>query len=92
MNETKNGNVVLCGFWLTRNGHLASMPLDSYFRKMVSEAKDGGKLLVRARTQESISKSKNPDKAPTHYLEFVSPESVLAFNASKPATFEAGPI
>lgn len=83
MSEYKN--IVIAGVWQTKNGHFNTMALDAKaFDKITGALETGGKFLIRKRSEESISKSANPDTTPPYYLEFVPASEVKAFEASKP--------
>lgn len=76
-NNSEYKNVLITGVWETKNGHFNTMPIDSKSYDSLTRAfEQGGKFLIRRRTQESLSKAKNPDKTPPYYLEFV-PASVV---------------
>lgn len=77
-------NVVVTGVWPTKNGHFNTMPLDAKSSETLTKAFEmGGKFLIRKRSEESMAKSPNPDKAPPYYLEFVPKSVVDEYNAQK---------
>ena len=78
----------ICGLWKTKNGHYHSMSVDQQLidkLKEVVTAGVGGKLLIRNRSAQAIADSKNPEKAPTAYLEYSSADNEAAFKANKQA-------
>lgn len=82
--DKKYNNVIITGIWPTRNGHFNTMALDARaFDKLTQVAEIGGKLLIRKRTEESISKAKNPETAAPYYLEFVPKSEVDAYKESR---------
>lgn len=79
----KKGNIIVAGLWKTRNGHFNTMTLDNRAIEALSAAEVGGKFVIRLRTEEAISKAKNPETTPVAYLEFVTKEGVKEFEQSK---------
>lgn len=92
-NNKEYKNVVITGVWETRNGHFNTMPLDAKAMEALTRAAEmGGKFLIRKRSQESMAKAKNPDKAAPFYLEFVPASEVQAYQASRPKRDGGFPI
>ena len=82
--EQREGNVILAGMWKTRNGHFHTMSLDkNNLEKILANVAEGGRLLLRLRTEESIARAQNPEKAPVAYLEFITKEQDEQFKSRK---------
>lgn len=83
-NNTDYKNVMVTGIWETKNGHFSSMPIDAKAYDTLTRAlEQGGKFFIRKRSEESLAKSKNPEKAPKFYLEFMPSSVVKDFEASR---------
>ncbi len=90
--KQENRTIIVAGLWETRNGHFQSMPVDAKGYDILTRVfENGGKFLIRRRTEEAISRSANPQNAPVAYLEFVPKDAVEAFKAQK-FTNTKGPL
>ncbi len=80
-NKSEYKNVLIAGVWENQNGHLTTMPLDAKGLDALHNAlEQGGKFLIRKRSQEQRSKAKNPETTPHYFLEFVPKEEVEAYS------------
>lgn len=80
----KKYNTTVIALWTTRNGHLWSMDVDAKAYDQVTRAMDDGfkpgcRFIIKTLSEDSRSKFKDPEKAPTHFLEIISPESLEEF-------------
>lgn len=79
-NDQKYPNITITGLWETKGGHLRSAALDAKAVEALTAALElGGKIFIRQRSEASIASSKNPEKSPTYYLEFVPKAEVDAY-------------
>ncbi len=87
----QNKTIIVAGLWKTSNGHYNSMPVDAKaYDALVAAFEQGGKFLIRNRTEAAIQGSKNPDTTPVAYLEFVPAQSVAEFKAAQEARKAGG--
>lgn len=83
-NNNDYPNIIVCGVYETRNGHYNTLPIDAKAYDTIQRVlEQGGKFLIRKRSQESMDKAKNPNTTPTHYLEFVPAAEVERFSVAK---------
>jgi hypothetical protein len=87
--QDKNYNVTVIALWETKTNKetTMSMPIDAQafdrIQDAISKVELGGKFIVKRIKEESRQKFKNPDKAPTHFLEYISAADVEAFEAAR---------
>jgi uncharacterized protein (DUF1330 family) len=90
-NNDKYPNVLLAGVWPTDKGHFSTMSLDAKaYDALIKHAEIGGKLLIRKRSAETIAGSRNPERTPPYFLEFVPAEEVRKFEENRPKRDSSG--
>lgn len=87
MSDKKKFNTTFIPLWTNKSGNVTSMPLDARAMDQFMEATEGlelgGRFIVKQLSNEARSKFKNPDNAPTHFLEFMSKETVENFKKGR---------
>lgn len=90
---SKEYNKTLIALWPTKSGHFKSMPIDArsfdQVHGAVQEVELGGVFIVKKLSEEARAKFKNPATAPTHFLEYISKQSVEEFEAEGKAYRES---
>lgn len=87
-NTGKNYNTTLIALWETKNGNAMSMKIDDRSFDQLQDAfqkvEMGGKIIIKKLKDETREKFKNPETAPTHFLEYISAADVEAYEAENP--------
>lgn len=83
--KTEYKNILISGVWETKNGHFHTKPLDARgFDALSSVLEQGGKFLIRRRSERSIAEAKDPERTPPFYLEFVPASEVKEYEERNP--------
>lgn len=78
--ETKTYNLSVTPLWNTRNGNLMGIKITDEIYDALQRVEKGGKLMVRFLPDES----RKQDTSPHAYIDYISKESVHAFELTNP--------